>query len=138
MVSIPSYRGPTNWHTDDGTPIVPIVSSVARWEPKDGRPCSRTQLPLRIAYAVTIHKSQGMTLDKVIIDLGLRDFCPELTFVACSRARSITDIAFRSQVTLSRLSNLGGLARVQEDFLRREGLGFQDGLTGEELGYNFN
>ena len=77
-------------------------------------------------------------MDKVIIDLGLRDFCPGLTFVACSRARSITDIAFRSQVTLSRLSNLGGLARVQEDFLRREALGFQDGLTAEELGYNFN
>jgi len=28
MVTIPSYRGPTEWYTDDGVPIVPIVPSV--------------------------------------------------------------------------------------------------------------
>ena len=45
MVKIPSYQGPTEWYTDDGVPIVPIVPSVARWE-KNGKPCSRKQFPL--------------------------------------------------------------------------------------------
>ena len=39
MVAIPSYRGPAEWHNNDGVPLVPIVPSVARWE-KNGRPCS--------------------------------------------------------------------------------------------------
>ena len=54
MVAIPSYRGPTEWHNSDGVPLVPIVPSVARWE-KNGRPCSRKQYPLRLAYAISIH-----------------------------------------------------------------------------------
>src|SRR5271169_5961745 len=37
LIAIPRYRGPTEWHTDDGIPI-PIVPSVARWE-KNGKPC---------------------------------------------------------------------------------------------------
>jgi len=69
-----------------------------------------------------------MTLNKVVIELGLRDFISGVTFVACSRARSIRDIAFRSNVTLERLSNLGGLAKVQEDIVRRGGLIFRDAL----------
>src|SRR5208337_3381593 len=39
MVSIPSYKGPTNWQTDDRIPIVPIVPSVAQWE-SGGKKCS--------------------------------------------------------------------------------------------------
>ena len=138
MVSIPSYKGPTIWRTNDGIPIVSIVSSIARWNSKNGQSCSRTQFPLRIAYAVTIHKSQGMTLNKVVIDLGFKEFTTGLTFVACSRVRAITDIAFRSQVTVGRLANLGGLVKVKEDILRRETLRFEDGLTSDELGYSFN
>ena len=56
LIAIPQYPGPTEWYTDDGVPIVPIVPSVARWE-KNGKPCSRRQFPLRLAYAITIHKS---------------------------------------------------------------------------------
>ena len=36
--------------------------------------CSRLQIPLKLAWAVTIHKSQGLTLNKVVIDVGKKRF----------------------------------------------------------------
>ena len=44
---------------------------------------------IKLAWAVAIHKSQGLTLDKVVIDAGEREFSSRLTFVACSRVRKI-------------------------------------------------
>ncbi|NYF09361.1 hypothetical protein HDC94_000517 [Leifsonia sp. AK011] len=48
-----------------------------------------TQFPLRLAWAVTIHKSQGKSYDRAIIDLGARSFAPGQTYVALSR---LTDL----------------------------------------------
>ncbi|HWH26540.1 MAG TPA: DEAD/DEAH box helicase [Pseudolysinimonas sp.] len=47
------------------------------------------QFPLRLAWAVTIHKSQGSSYDRAIIDLGPRSFAPGQTYVALSRIRSL-------------------------------------------------
>ncbi len=52
------------------------------------------QYPLRLAWAMTIHKSQGMTLDQAHIDLG-RTFTPGMGYVALSRLRSIDGLFLR-------------------------------------------
>jgi len=47
------------------------------------------QIPLRLAWAVTVHKSQGQTYDEVLIDMGRGAFSPGQTYVALSRVRSL-------------------------------------------------
>ena len=48
-----------------------------------------TQFPLRLAWAVTIHKSQGASYDAAVIDLGSRVFSPGQTYVALSRLTAL-------------------------------------------------
>jgi hypothetical protein len=60
-----------------------------------------TQFPLRLAWAVTIHKAQGKTLDAAVIDLGPRAFAPGQTYVAFSRLTSLDGLYLKRPLTPS-------------------------------------
>jgi ATP-dependent DNA helicase PIF1 len=59
------------------------------------------QFPVRLAWALTIHKAQGLTLDRVYVDLGRGTFAHGQTYVALSRCRTLEGLALARPLTPS-------------------------------------
>ena len=59
------------------------------------------QYPIKLAWAVTIHKSQGKTFERVVIDLGRGAFAHGQTYVALSRCTTLKEIYMKKPVRLS-------------------------------------
>ncbi|MBW2976646.1 AAA family ATPase [Candidatus Woesearchaeota archaeon] len=59
---------------------------------------SFTQYPLRLAWAVTIHKGQGKTFDKIIVDIGSGTFTHGQAYVALSRCKSLQGIILKKPI----------------------------------------
>lgn len=83
---------------------VEVEVEPVKWEHCNGYGKSRqilasiSQLPLRLAWAITVHKSQGMTLDKAIIDVT-RVFATGQAYVAISRVRSLDGVYLQGKLT---------------------------------------
>lgn len=74
------------------------------WDPEERRIAPKVvgrfrQLPVRLAWALTIHKSQGLTLDRVHVELGRGMFAHGQLYVALSRARTLDGVTLSRPVT---------------------------------------
>ena len=69
-----------------------IIIERASWASEDMEGFNREQIPLRLAYAVTIHKAQGATLDCALIDIGDNTFEYGQAYVALSRVKSLESL----------------------------------------------
>lgn len=83
--------------------------------------CSHLQVPLFLAWAITVHKSQGLTIPKAMIDLGKNEFAAGLSFVAISRVRSLSDIIF-NHFSFERLQRIQKCKQLCERILEEERL----------------
>ena len=100
MVAFDEYDGPP-FMKDDGSElrnekgklVVPILK-VRQDFTLNNKTCSRTQFPLVISYAITVHRAQGVTLRKVVCDISKREFTTGLSYVAVSRASKLEGLMF--------------------------------------------
>ena len=152
-----------SFDADEGYPIVRtrggkrIVAEPAKWKIEEGgrERASVMQVPLRLAWAITVHKSQGMSLDAAVIDLS-RAFEYGQGYVALSRLRRLDglhllglneralrvhpeavekDAAFRaaSEAARGRLSRRGdsGAPAATSPWAPRRATPQDDGRTGQ-------
>ena len=106
----PLYTGPTvrnHW--------VPIPKISASW--KVGfTELIRKQFPLQLAYDVTIHKSQRLTLEKAVINIGATELNIGMSYVAISRVKTLKGLAFENGFDFERISNF----RNRQLFVERQ------------------
>ena len=94
VVEFVHYKGPL-W--DSSNPTYVPISPITRG--------SHRQIPLRMAWGLTIHKAQGMTLKNVTIDIGNIDR-QGLTITAISRVTSISGLRISPPFSFSRYSQM--------------------------------
>ena len=98
-----SYKGPSySQKIPNLVPIPPCTSSSESL----GKSYERTHFPLKLAWAITIHKSQGLTLEKASIDLGKSERSSGLSYVALSRVRNLDSFVIEP-MSFERLSSIG-------------------------------
>jgi ATP-dependent DNA helicase PIF1 len=64
--------------------------------------CSRSQFPIALAYAITVHKAQGITVPRAVFNIVQRDFSPGLTYVAVSRVKTLDGVLFEESFNFDR------------------------------------
>ncbi|MDN3493906.1 helix-turn-helix domain-containing protein [Winogradskyella bathintestinalis] len=75
---------------------------------------SYTQMPLRLAWSITIHKSQGLTFEKAIID-AQGAFAHGQTYVALSRCKSLEGLVLKSKITPNQIISDGNVISFNRD-----------------------
>lgn len=107
LVAVPKrdYTGPYveqfTWRSTEYA-VVPLYRAhrdfyhkgVARW---------REQFAIRLAYGITVHKAQGMTMPRAVLDLSIGNKDLAVFYVAVSRVRRLEDIMFEQAFDYDRL-----------------------------------
>ena len=93
LVAFDKYDGPCIDQDEKGRQIVPITPSRREFQ-VGNTACTRTQLPVTIAFAITVHKSQGITADKIVTNIAQRDHVIGLSYVAISRVKTLKGLLF--------------------------------------------
>ncbi|KJZ70277.1 hypothetical protein HIM_10321 [Hirsutella minnesotensis 3608] len=104
MVDFDNYDGPSFLTTNEGRKVVPILP-VTRDFLVGKETCARTQFPLIVSFAITVHKCQSLTKDQIVTDLATRDFQAGISYVAVSRVTSLQGLLLEAPFDRQSLYN---------------------------------
>ncbi|KKP00882.1 hypothetical protein THAR02_07028 [Trichoderma harzianum] len=82
-------------------PILPVTRDFL----VGNETCARTQFPLIVAFAITVHKCQSLTKDRIVTDLSTRDFQAGISYVAVSRVTSLQGLLLEAPFDRQSLYN---------------------------------
>lgn len=88
-----SYSSPILQELDNRYVTVPLFRTKRTFY-RSGQEYQREQFPIRVAFAITVYKAQGITLDKAVVDITTREFTSGLRYVAVSRVKTINTLMF--------------------------------------------
>ena len=113
-----NYSGPS---VNDISGLVPVTPNIGILNTTDNM--ERQQLPLKLSWAITIHKSQGLTLSKAIIDIGRTEKVAGLAYVTLSRVKALSDLLIEptshERLLAVKLSNNFIYRRKEEEEIRQ-------------------
>ena len=104
-------------------PAVPILPERQDFIYKSNT-CWREQFPLIVSYAITVHKAQGVTLDRAVCDISVPEFSSGLSYVAVSRVSMLKGLMFDSPFSMARVFRdpPGKMMQLRiNDYIRRQG-----------------
>jgi ATP-dependent DNA helicase PIF1 len=106
-IPISIYTGPSVqeylWN-DEPYAVVPVYRSQREFW-LEGAVRHRSQFPIRLAYAITVHKAQGMTMPKVVLNFTHSRKDLGVAYVAASRVRRLEDIMFEESFDFERVTS---------------------------------
>ena len=112
LVKVDGYKGPA--FPDCPAGVIPVFPDMRTFEFK-GVSCSRTQFPLRLAYAISVHKSQGLTLTKAVMNLNRKEHCLGLSYVAVSRVTTLDGLLFEEPFDFERFKSTNSVVSQQRE-----------------------
>ena len=109
MVQFDNYRGPA---FSENQPLCVLICFITVSSQAEGGFHKRQQFPLSHAWALTIHKSHGLTLPGAWIDIGKTERTSGVSYVAIRRVKTLSSCVIEP-MSYERLSNLKSSAALQ-------------------------
>lgn len=82
---------------------------------------TRIQFPLKVAHSSTIHKSQGLTLNQIVIDLSPKTSANSLAYTGITRVKTINDLLIANLPSLNDLNKIKSLSNynMKNNFMKK-------------------